>query len=484
MKLTINEIYEMAQLCVKNILNEAIKMSTAYARFYADKIPEDLWNELTQGVPNMTPFHKKVFDIIIRDTGATEYSLSCLATTINKVWREQPELKNKLISEITKCDTVNDVISLVTYLSENNSKTMEMNADNGLVKIFENDKILITCTTSYSASHKYYGYSHWCTASGVDGKYDGFGMFRKYTIDGDDGEAVLFQFVDKRDKGIAYQAQVFKYNGLEFGDIMDVNDKSVERLTFYQIMQDNYGVNIDQVVGGADRLALFNETVKNIEEEYRYWNEECDKYEEKAEAELSKYMISDTVAMMGLLKAGEIKDSRAVQPELYAHFKNAIYVARCQELPCGNKVLSIQLNEYSDFDSIPNEIMGVNAKNYLCRMSVAGGEDDRYYDGRLLFSVFFLDKSNKVIKRFLYGNRVMAVGNAVCFNLAESWDDDDYVYLNGITGEQLNLDDKYCAPRKRGNTIELWKFTYGISSPHPSYIIDGDTCEVTKAENK
>lgn len=205
----------MVSKCLNSLLTEAITAANAYETFYKDKLPEDIWNILMNGAPNMTPFHKKVAEVMVNykekkiKRGYSEnqvlFELKQLAELAEKCWNKNERTKQFLTNAAREnFDRFGNRMSLMHFLGDvynSNGHTENEFLANGLYTAYEDDTLLVTVTLSYTASHKYYSDSHWCTASGIDGRWDGFTMFKNYTRNG----GLLVQFVDKTNRAGSFQ---------------------------------------------------------------------------------------------------------------------------------------------------------------------------------------------------------------------------------------------------------------------------------------
>lgn len=267
MKLTINEIYEMTQSCVKRLINE-IKMSDAYANFYKDVIPQEIWNGVTRGAANMTPFHRAAIDLIVKEikNGGNVGELLDFANLVGEAWNKgktaQQFINNAMRENFWKFDTIPHMQAAISNILGNTKFTENEFLDNGLYKAYEDERILVTVTLSYTASRKYYGDSHWCTASGIDGKWNGFKMFKSYAED-----AILAQIVDKKDRQKSCQ---IAYCDEDISTCCDFMDNQIEPEDLYAALGEERMKKIDAILSEKfyDLLAASNELVRNEEHYY------------------------------------------------------------------------------------------------------------------------------------------------------------------------------------------------------------------------
>ena len=139
----------MVNECLRRVMLTEIKMEDAYNRFYS-QIPKELWTCLTVGAPNMTPFHKRIADMMLKSQNPGK--LAALAST---VWNMSQTAQQFLVnsakegykpyeSEGELRDFLNDIIK---NNRESGFKKFSENEflQDGLVKLYEDDNCLITC---------------------------------------------------------------------------------------------------------------------------------------------------------------------------------------------------------------------------------------------------------------------------------------------------------------------------------------------------
>jgi hypothetical protein len=220
-----------------------------------------------------------------------------LAAIVKKAWTTMDgDGRNYTIEMIKNAQEHNKAyITSVSGLKQTLVKAMSLPyhteakfCENGLVKIYEDDTILVTCTTSYSASKKYYGDTHWCTASDIAGRYDGFQKFVEYTTD---ENACLVQFVPKADRTKAIQAQFYDDGWSE--SICDFYDKTKEVEDIVALF-DNEKTGHDVIKYKIPYSDLCRETEKAVDNESDYWNSKSKSFFEK-----QKKAFSDEIANGG-----------------------------------------------------------------------------------------------------------------------------------------------------------------------------------------
>lgn len=327
MKISKSEIQEMAKACVGRLITE-ISTVDAYERFYKGKVNDTVWNTLMSGVTNMTPFHKAVLDIIVGTRG--EYATFTLASHAAEAWNKSIK-GQQFLTNIAKegYKVFDDGMALDKFLVRFADKKYYSEAeyiDNGLVKLYEDDIWLLTCTTSYAASKKHYGDTHWCTASDIFGRYNGFNMFKSYVAE-DGSEAILVQFVNKSDRTLTCQAE---YGNGGFDTICDYYDKSMDTYDLQRRLM-NTGEDVEKIKEMFTAIEenftnLYRQTRRTVSEEEDYWNF-------KTEARIKKI----------LPKAKELINSKEVVEHVLEMMKRSDYGNRaCRDDSFGvRRVLSL-----------------------------------------------------------------------------------------------------------------------------------------------
>lgn len=235
MKLGLYDIKYMVSECIEKYMQlTETKAIDVYNRFYSDVLPKEWWDELTKGTENITPFHRAVANTVKQfweGCDKHEYQ-KAYAMQVCKLAQEawnSSETARQFLTNAAKEDyykfQYGYIEQFLRQVKISNNYSENEFIDKGLYKIFENQQLLVTCTLSYSASHRYYGDTHWCTASDIAGDYNGFEMFKNYTCSdySDDGDsAILVQFCSKKDRANTYQVQM--YGPSSYGQICDFND--------------------------------------------------------------------------------------------------------------------------------------------------------------------------------------------------------------------------------------------------------------------
>lgn len=201
MKVIVTE--EQAKRIVKEMMLNEISSNDAYHKFYSqgDKfIQKDIYDSLMDGTTNMTPFHKMMLDAFLE--GKANYNFMALA---GDIWRSaNTEMRQYMVNAASEDREfiMENGRSLWFFLQR--TKEMKSHTENsfhlrGFEVLYEDDGIRVTCTKSYTSSCRAYGDSHWCTASDMYGQYNGFEMFKRYTVN---CQGFLVQFICKGGDGI------------------------------------------------------------------------------------------------------------------------------------------------------------------------------------------------------------------------------------------------------------------------------------------
>lgn len=285
MEMTRRDLKEMIVSAFKKAMLNEISSADAYNKFYKDKVSPEQWNAFMAGAPTMTPLHKLAIDVMFKEYDGWNQQLA----------EKVPEVWNKLDGEGRQyvIDMINgwkkrgrnpSFYSLLRFLetTEKMPYHTEMKfADNGLIKIYEDDDVLVTCTTSYSASKKYYGDSHWCTASDIAGRFNGFKMFCDYTTE---GYSCLVQFISKKNRQLSIQCQFYEDGELDSCcDFLD-NDKNMEDVAALFSNPETLNKLLKEIPYGE----LIEQTIKGVGHEQDYWDERVIAFEQKATASLEK----------------------------------------------------------------------------------------------------------------------------------------------------------------------------------------------------
>ena len=214
------DIFSMVSEVIRHIDRRAIlseiKAEDAYSRFYADKLPKEVYEKVMTGTPNMTPLHKLALDHLVKlYADGNENVGDRLINTVSNFWANASEEARQYAIKMCK-DGAEELKSdanlfktAIEKIGEMKSHTENSYSSRGLEVLYESENIRVTCTKSYTSSCKNFGGSHWCTASDQFGDYDGYLMFKRYTSDG-----ILVQFYSKHNEDFSFQVQYqFANNG-------------------------------------------------------------------------------------------------------------------------------------------------------------------------------------------------------------------------------------------------------------------------------
>ena len=350
----------IAEMAKERKLVTEIKVADAYTRFYQDKIPQDIYSALMKGTDKMTPFHKLCLDVLVKNVSEDSET--------NDMWHDQylewaKEIGDKWAvatndarqfllryiqstKPIYSFDNFERIVMTVNKILNKSGHTEKNYSKRGLVVLYQDDNLLITCTTSYAASKETYGDSHWCTASDVFGRYNGFKMFGEYTCNSEyEDDAILVQFVDKheREKTI----QVAFSEGLGIVQACDFFDNQLETQETIDYLNKIIGIDrLREIIPWDD---LMEQTRDLFYEEYEYW-------EEKVVASIEKVSKS----LKEKVKNGEFEQTllKAINEAIEKQWFN--YTA--------------QNGVHISFGTIPDHQKSLG--NYVCTVSYYG----EYYE--------------------------------------------------------------------------------------------------------
>ena len=205
-------------------INE-ISSSDAYDKFYSE-IPQNIYSAVMSDTNKMTPFHKALLDVtlnLIRHGSAEQNILEYIygaKSRYDSLTQGQKMFCVKAIKDgmFGFTDSHFDLNKILRMSAKHVEVTNKKQAKNGLVVLYDDENIMVTCTLTYTASRHYYGKTHWCTASGIDGQMSGYQSFRTY-VKNDGGDYCLIQFVFKKQTDKMYQGL---FNATQ--DIRDFKD--------------------------------------------------------------------------------------------------------------------------------------------------------------------------------------------------------------------------------------------------------------------
>ena len=200
----------------RGVLNE-IKADDAYNRFYSN-MPREDFDAIVGGQQNIDKF-VQFFLNCVRD-GKSTAGEAVAALSMFKNADELVKQNVKKMMEDGEYDDAEDVSESIKHFSNGGGVLSKKTfSKEGYVKVAENERWLVTCTTNYQANTDIFGKLgvKWCTASDRGGNYDGFRMFKGYT-----NEAALIQF---RWKGKVSAESTNDYEPLETGEEGFVGEK-------------------------------------------------------------------------------------------------------------------------------------------------------------------------------------------------------------------------------------------------------------------
>lgn len=286
----------LRQMMLSEGLLTEISSNDAYNRFYKNFCSPEEWESFMRGAPTMTPLHKYALDVMKTDCYGWDKEI---ADAVSSIWNSKDnEGRKYLIDIINMWNSGRNGYSKYAFIRFlNNTKQMKRHteakfADNGLVVLYESDTALVTCTTSYSASKKYYGDSRWCTASDIGDNYNGFDMFCQYS---ESEGCALIQCINKANRSKSLQAQVDWDGNIE--SACDFNDKSLTD----NFKVDKVGLLLKEMglspsffteIPQETLKKLIDLTIENVKEESDYWRERSREMDRKKRAEFSRGVSS------------------------------------------------------------------------------------------------------------------------------------------------------------------------------------------------
>ena len=466
-------LFEMAK--ERMSLNE-IKSELAYDRFYKDKVPQDIYNTLMNGSPNMTPFHKLILDYIVQ--GKIKENIGLLVTLASTAWNKS-ELSSQYITNAvnSKLSVIEpeNILGFLDSVCNQNGYSEKEYVDNGFVVLFENDRMIITATLNYASSQKHYGDSHWCTASDICGKYNGWKMFKRYsTYEG----CVLVQFVDKNDRKETIQVAFDEDGKIDTAcNFMDEPMSSREVKDYLA----EYGIDFNTLNEIIDFPELIEETKAQVEDEDVYWRMKTEDYTNKAWNSANKIMNSDDYQKSMFDAAKWCYDNDFDEQE-----GSIFYVVPIRLYDNPNRfVFSVELRVF-DTD-VTEKVFGNNVASMLCRMV----EDGDNRPSSQLYWTFLVDVSNgfNLIKKFKarYGQIIY---NSLILTEASNTDSDKHclivnvndgnIIFNGIVnGEQLIVNTNTLHDGVFSIGKWEWNSNYYRWQFMQSFICNGKTLEIT-----
>lgn len=313
----------------RGILNE-ISSEKAYADYYTDIMTQEQFMQLMGGSKKMTPFHKKALDLIKNwyerldmnlDREWYNHNINDVAETLGRLWSTSDNKKrNELINYAQNLDPsklLGDFVNgaLVVYRT---ASVDSKSAKDGLKIIAENQHAMITCTTSYSASKKYFGDSKWCTASDVFGRYNGFDYFERYTS----GDKCLIQLVSKISRVYTYQVAIDEYR--RPCEMCNFNDDRADAEDLDNWCKIYFKKPFEDVAKVIDVETLIRETELSNEREKEYW---AKKVEERKKFVNNK-ILSDIESNASVYAEGLKKILKEMKENYENGYESASYCNR------------------------------------------------------------------------------------------------------------------------------------------------------------
>lgn len=277
--LTHNDIREMVYETVNRLNDRGMLMeistADAFTRFYQGKIPPKYYNALMAGADQMTPLHKMAADYLVQAYVGKKYAkMKSLVELVSNFWNTANNESKQYVIRVCK-EEANSIKSdpdelrkIVTQLASMKSHSEGSYTERGFEVLYEDDKVIVTCTKSYSSSCHHYGRSHWCTASDQFGEYDGFEMFKRYTVQ---SRAILVQFVVKGHQSKTCQAQIMLYNS-NYGQICNWEDDGMSSSELCKLLIkygiDFHSINQNYIRPNVERLCRETKEIVDDEEVY------------------------------------------------------------------------------------------------------------------------------------------------------------------------------------------------------------------------
>lgn len=355
-----NDIRKMVSETARRILSE-ISVRDAYQRFYQDNVPEKVYSALMKGADLMTPFHKLMLDTYTKGD-ATDEDLA----NAGNLWSNASNEARQYLVNAAKDDkeyyseNAWRVRSLIKKVGSMKSHTENSFNQRGLEVLYKDENVMVTCTKSYTASHKAYGDSHWCTASDIFGNYNGFEMYVRYTMD--DGNNILVQFIDLTNKeNNSYQVQYGVWRGsADEEEICNWYDKQCEIGSVIAMLK-SHGVDYQQIKSeyiDKNAARLVEETRDNIADESDYYTRKRRVRERKVFKEIKKKYNSQDFRTKAL---AAIRDSMSKRHQV-SFGEGVSYVEKVMNILSLNgnnsgEITYVATVEYSGYDDGEQELI-------------------------------------------------------------------------------------------------------------------------------
>lgn len=349
MKFNEKDIRAMVFESVRKLISE-ISVADAYQRFYSEKVPEHLYKLLMIGTETMTPYHKVVLDSYVKGDMADRDVIEA-----GELWAKASNDAKQYLVKVAKEDKEYLLTSpwalrkFITKVGQMKSHTENSFSERGLEVLYQGDGVLITCTKSYTASHKTYGDSHWCTASDLFGRYNGFEMFSRYT---EEEEEILVQFINTADKERDSYQVGYSFYDLTEEEIFDWSDKSCD-ISMVEKMLLRYGIVYQDFVNTVlkpNARRLWKETMENLGDEWEYYGRRRRMREEKIAKKMStefnsKEFRDEVISKLKdcYLSGVEGKGTMCPFPHGVCTFKTEINTNECRAI-----IFDIEYGGYSD----------------------------------------------------------------------------------------------------------------------------------------
>lgn len=457
-------------LCSTGSINE-ISSADAYNKFYSNKFSKEQYDRLMTNAPTMTPIHKVVLDYMIRVGGWDGELVNALV----KLWTEGSEnAKRYAIDSLPSTPAERNgmgrwqIEGILNHAIKAKHFTEGEFTQGGYHILKETPSYRITCTTSYSASKKYFGASHWCTASDVGGHFNGFRMFGNYTGTGDDAPdepAILVQITNKEDPKKAIQVQVFD-DGTT-GDICKFDGSSISYNALMKFLANEgfEGESLIDIIGGDDVYReLLEKTQESYSEECSYWDK---RYEDALNKKRQKMMSNEGKYEPWILQCiTDLRKKTSVDRKI-EFFNRSFSPSDHPSYGPYNFEIS-QVETVSDNNVMVFNVIfkGIDEEEKLWVSDAYGDEDFRVLNGFNNQVWFVSDDGSKVLKKikggFAYSSDGM--GNLAEFCHGDWYVDDVYGNIDVISLLDGNIKIKDFHPVQ---TMELRRIEGKTENGHP-----------------
>ena len=245
----------ISEAMLKSLLSEAliteISAEQAYDRYYSS-IPREDFDTIValSDKPGNPDKWIQFFLSAVRD-GDCDVDTACKIITDvkNADGLVRQNIKNKFAQG--EYNYPEDIADDLAYFSNGGSVLSRKSfAKEGIEKIAENERWIVTCTTNWVANNHYFGKEGacWCTASDMFGRFNGYHMFRNYSYE---CNAVLIQF--------KWKGKIEKWDG-------DPNHKHTDFGSYsYEDFDPQKGY-VGEVINECDSLIQMSKYVDNIPE--------------------------------------------------------------------------------------------------------------------------------------------------------------------------------------------------------------------------